>query len=274
MANGWQSWLREPLLQFVLLGGLVFGSHALITRKPATDERQVAITREVRGELEKEFSRRHGRAPNPDEAAKLEREWANEEVLFREGLRMGLDRGDPIIRNRVVSKMKSVLEGLVIVPEPSDAELEQWLTEHRARYETPVRWDLEHVFVDRKHADAKQRAERQLAELDEGGELAGRGDPFPSGGQHENRSHDYLARTFGKPFAEHVQRAPLGRWQIVESEHGYHVVRVKRKRGGDRPTLAALRGKLARDWQTQQKKALVDQKLEELVKSYELELEP
>jgi hypothetical protein len=270
----WRSLLREPLVHFVVLGALVFGAHALITSKRGPEERRVTLEPPIRAELAKEFERKHGRGPNAAEAEELAQSWANDEVLFREGEKLGLDRGDPVVRGRVIAKMKGVLEGLVIVPQPTDADLEAWLAADRARYETPVRYDLEHVFVAESHEDARQRAERHLAELESGAKPEGKGDAFPSGARHERRSADYLSRTFGKAFAETITRAPPNAWQLVESDRGWHVARLTRREGGERPTLAALRGKLVRDWQTARKKELVAVKLAELVASYQVETKP
>jgi hypothetical protein len=274
LAPVWRRLLREPLVHFVVLGALVFGAHAAITREASSDARRIALGAALMGELEKEFSRKHGRSPSPAEAEQIARSWASEEVLFREGMKLGLDQGDAVVRERVISKMKSVLEGLVIVPEPSDADLQAWLAADRARYQTPVRYDLEHAFAAKSRKDARALAERQLAELEKTGKLEGAGDPFASGARHENRSIEYLTRTFGKGFADAISRAEPKRWQLVESDHGWHAVRVTRRQGGEKPSVATLRGKLVRDWQNARKKELVAAKLAELVASYRVETRP
>jgi hypothetical protein len=266
--------VREPLVHFLILGALVFAVHALVTRNAGDDERRIALQAAQKNELEKEFTRKRGRPPTPEETESLAHDWAREEVLFREGMRLGLERGDAVVRNRVVSKMKSVLEGLVILPEPTDADLEAWLAADRTRYETPVRWDLEHAFFAKTRKDARDLAEKALAELEKGAKLEGTGDVFASGARHDNRSAEYLTRTFGKGFAAAIAALQPMRWQLCESDHGWHAVRVLRRRGGERPTVAALRGKLVRDWQNDQKKRLVEAELRKLTASYRIETGP
>lgn len=271
MRDGWRSLTREPLVHFVLLGALVFGAHAVIVREPATDDRLVTLAPAVKSDLELEFQRKHGRAPDPRESAELARKWAEDEVLYREGKRLGLESGDPVVRERVISKMKGVVEGLVIVPQPTDADLEAWLAADRRRYETPVRFDLEHAFAKRGRDDGRARAERFAAELEKGASLDGLGDEFAPGARHRHRSLEYLTRTFGKGFADAIASAEPKKWKVLPSDHGWHAVRVTERAGGEKPTVAALRGKLVRDWQNDRKKKLVAEDLAELTKGYRIE---
>jgi hypothetical protein len=269
-ALDWRAVLREPLVHFVVLGGLVFVAHALLATTPDTDERRLILTPSVRSALAREFVGKYGRDPTPDDERELVDTWISEEVLLQEGLRLGLDRGDLVVRDRVISKMRSVLEGLVIVRQPTDAELGQLLATHRARYERPVRYNLEHAFADKRHRDARARAERYRAELTAGAEREGLGDPFALGTRHERRSSEYLTRSFGRQFADQVRSAEPGRWYTVESDHGWHAVRVTERAGGQPSTVESERAKLVRDWQNSEKDRIVRDKIAELVRSYEL----
>src|SRR5688572_20042349 len=97
---------REPLVHFLLLGGLLFAVDRRLHPLAARDDtRAVVVTRAVRAELEKGFTDAQGRAPSNEETEKLVAAWVDEEVLFREGLARELDRNDPRVRERVVSKM-------------------------------------------------------------------------------------------------------------------------------------------------------------------------
>ena len=167
-----QALLREPLVHFVVLGALVF----VLAPSPKTEQPKLEVSPGIRAELERDLVRQKGRPPTPDELGERERAWLRDEALYQEGLRLGLDQSDPVVRDRVVSKMKGVLEGLVIVPEPTDAELSAWLAKHRDRYETPVRYDLE----------------------------------LESGEKLERRSFDNMARTFGKEKAEQIRDSDGG----------------------------------------------------------------
>ena len=267
---GTKKLLREPLVHFVLLGALVFAVHTAIGRF-ASDEHRIVLTPSLRAELEREFIRRTGHPPAPEDSHRLVADWASEEVLYLEGMRLGLDQGDLVVRGRVISKMKSVIEGLVIVRAPTDADLEAWLAANRARYETPIRIDLEQAFASNERGFAHERAAKLLEKAAAGGSLAGLGDPFASGTRHEGRSLEYLSRTFGKGFAAALSEAAVGGWLLVQSDHGWHAVHVTRRVGGETPTVEGLRPKLARDWTNAEKLKLAASKTDELVASYRIE---
>src|SRR4051812_28088231 len=95
------SWLREPLLHFAILGGVLFGvDHVLASR--AGDPRTIVIGAEVDRHAIDVFRTARGHAPNAQELYALRRVWLDNEVLYREGLALGLDRGDNSIRERII----------------------------------------------------------------------------------------------------------------------------------------------------------------------------
>lgn len=259
--------VREPLLHFIVLGALLFALDAW--RSSARDDpRTLVVTPAVRATLSRSFEQREGRAPTAAELGAAIGEWAKGEALYREALRLGLDQGDPVVRDRLVQKMRGVEESSVVVRQPTDAELETWLREHRQRYESPLRFDFEHHFVAQSHADADARAERVLKALraEEGVEKLT--DAFYAGSRHERRSVPYLERTFGKGFANALTRTPTGEWALLRSDHGLHAVRLKQRAGGEPPTVKALRGVLTRDWQAAERQRRVDERLDALARTY------
>src|SRR5207248_607365 len=78
--------------------------------------------------------RRNGALPTGSEEAALIQRYIDNEVLYREALALGLDRGDIIVRRRLVQKMEFLTEGLDPLPEPTDAELQAYLDAHAERY--------------------------------------------------------------------------------------------------------------------------------------------
>ncbi len=259
--------LREPLLHFVVLGALLFGLDIWLA-KPETDERRLILTAQARSTLRQGFTQREGRQPTPAEESELVAGWAKQEALYREALRLGLDQSDPIVRDRLVQKMRGVEEGLAVVREPTEAELSEWLKQNLTRYESPLRFDLEHHFVSKQHADAERRADALLAKLTAGASVEGLTDAFYAGARHDRRSVVYLERTFGKAFAASVQASTPGIWTKAMSDHGWHVLRLAKRAGGEPPTVGALRGILVRDWQAAERRRVVEEKLDALVRDY------
>ena len=115
-------WVREPLLHFVLLGAVLFVADDFIASR--TDEPfTIVVDAGVDAEAIDVFETARGRAPNEEELYALRRVWLDNEVLYREGLAMGLDRGDTAIRERVIFKALSVVDAGIKLPPYDDAVL-------------------------------------------------------------------------------------------------------------------------------------------------------
>src|SRR5205814_10217039 len=109
------TWLREPLLHFVVLGGLLFlVDHLLIGR--ADDPHTIVVGADVDREAIETFKAARGRDPNAEELGALRRVWLDNEVLYREGLALQVDKGDTAIRERVIFKARSVSDSNIKVP--------------------------------------------------------------------------------------------------------------------------------------------------------------
>lgn len=241
--------VREPVVHVLVLGALVFLAHRLLA--PPDGGRTIVVTRALRQALRAEHERRTGMAPTPaEEAAALER-WLDEEVRYREALRLGLDRGDIIVRRRLVQKMEFLTEGLAPPREPSDADLEALLAADPGRWAVPAQVTVEHVFASRtRHGGAAPAvAAGWRARLADGVDPASLGDPFLRGRMFVGHTEAQLAAVFGPAFAAAVFALPVGSWVgPVSSSYGEHLVRVH-ERAERRPrSLGELRDELRREW--------------------------
>ena len=156
-----RTWWREPLVHFAVVGALVFAIERATAQPEA--EPPIVISEDFVAALEQENRQRSGRDADRIERAGLIARFVREEALFREASRLGLDRGDVIVRRRLIQKMEFLLRGGVDVPEPTDDELEQYLAEHRAELARGPRVEFTHVFFSRGE---EPRATEVLATLD------------------------------------------------------------------------------------------------------------
>ena len=149
--------MREPLLHFVLGGGLLFAiDHVLVGR--ADDPRTIVVGAEVDREAIETFKATRGRDPNREELAALRRVWLDNEVLYREGLAQQVDKGDPAIRERVIFKALSVIDSNVKLPPATDEMLRKWFDGHRDKYDEPARFDFEEAALSGDSSEAAVRA--------------------------------------------------------------------------------------------------------------------
>ncbi len=76
----------------------------------ADDPHTIIVDASVDQHARDVFKQARGRDPNADELYSLRRVWLDNEVLYREGLAMQLDKGDPAIRDRVIFKALSMID--------------------------------------------------------------------------------------------------------------------------------------------------------------------
>ena len=127
-------------------------------------------------------------------------------MFYREGLALGLDRDDPIIRRRVAQKLEFVTEGPEAV-EPDDEQLQAYLDSHRELFAVEPRFSFRHLYLDpRRHGTSLVAdAERMLAELNSPGsnlDAAGLGDPTTLPLDFDSASASDIKNSLGNQFAK------------------------------------------------------------------------
>ena len=272
----WKAISREPLVHFLLLGGVLFAIAAVRdepARAPAPSL-PVAVTRTIvvaaddKPRMVERARQRLGRAPN---AAEIEAEtelWIDEEVLFREALARGLERDDPMIRERIASRMSYVLAESAVVPEPTDAQLRAWFDKHRERYAAAERLDFTHVFV--AGGDAK-RADELAAQLAAGASPDTLGDTFSGGRKYRGRKLADLAEAFGPEFVDGLATQKPNIWVRRTSRHGIHLVRLDRLDAPRAPDFEAAKLEVRREWMEDQRRVASEAALRQLREHWKIE---
>jgi len=263
---------RDPLVHFAVLGAGIFALHAAVAPPPR--DGRIVITADFLAGLRQEHAARAGRPPTPEEERALVDRFVDEEMLYREAVALGLDRGDPIVRRRLAQKMTFVAEDGA--GSPTDDELAAWLAAHEGRYREPPRLSFRHVYVARGRdgGDAEAEARRLLAELASGAAPDTLGDPFLQGRSFAARTPAEIEAVFGHAFAEALAAAPEGVWAgPFASSYGAHLVRIEGRAAGATPPLAAVRERVRADLRDERRAAALRAMREKLRARYAVEIE-
>ena len=235
------NWLREPLLHFVLLGALLFAlDHALLSRQD--DPRTIVVGEAVDAEARKVFKAARGHEPNGDELAALRRVWLDNEVLYREGLALQVDRGDTAIRERVIFKSLSVIDAGVKLPPFDDAVLRKWFEAHRLKYDEPARYDFQEAVLPADTSEAAARA--FVVDLNNG--LPG--DARAGLRVFKGRPHDNLVQSYGADFTAALEASATGSWRALAGRDGLRVVRLDGLTAARPADFGTVRNVVQQDW--------------------------
>ena len=272
-------WIKEPLLHFLVLGAVVFGLYGFVgPDQPADDE--ILVTRGQQEHLVTAFTRTWKRPPTQVEFRGIVDDWIREEIAYREGLRLGLDSNDTIIRRRLRQKLEVLADDIVSMAEPSEEILRQYVEDNIAEYTLDPVYTLRQVYinVDERGAAAEQDAEQALLLLNTDSVLtnpASLGDRISLSHRHVGKTASELAASFGAAFSGNLADLEPGRWHgPVLSGFGIHLVFIDEVVPGRPLTLEEVSRELRRDWDNEQRVKAIDTLYEELGKDYMIRVEP
>jgi hypothetical protein len=242
--------LREPLLHFLAAGFVLFIASEL--RQPSEHDSRIVVTPQREARLAARFAMQFGAQPDATTLQQLVERDVEEEMLFRRGVALGLDRDDEIVRRRIVQKMEFLLNDVSAPAEPSEAELVAFFKSHDASYAKPDRATFTHVFFSSEHGEqhAQQRARDALSRIERGAVAADLGDPFPDLYHFSAYETGQVERLFGRnDFSAAVFAAPESNWQgPYRSSYGWHLLFVERRESNAQPSFAEVRDRVRTDF--------------------------
>jgi hypothetical protein len=235
------SWLSEPLVHFIALGALLFAlDHFLVAR--ADDPHTIVVSAEVNKELTEMFAGARSRQPTPDELKALQKVWLDNEVLYREGLANGLDRGDQMLRDRIIFKSMGLIESAVKVQVPDNKVLESWFQQHRDKYDEVPRVSFEEAALSGNDSEAEVQA--FVTALNAGMP----GDAKAGLRVFKTRPVSSIDQAYGTDFAKSLQALPLNRWTALQTRDGWRAIRVTEVRPGIQADFAQHYTAILADW--------------------------
>ncbi len=226
-------WLREPLLQFLVVGVLLFGLWKVVSPHSADlgPANRIVLTDDDLKQLATTWMLA-GRAPPTDQQLQsLIDDRVREEVLYREALALGLDKDDTIVKRQLARKMEFLAEDVSKLEVPQPGELKAWFEKNKDRFALPPRVSFRHIYFspDRRGENVRADAERAHSELAgkpmDAPAVATAGDPFMFQQYYGDRPFDEIARQFGPQFARALVAVKPGAWTgPIASGYGWHVV--------------------------------------------------
>jgi len=266
--------LAEPLVHFLGIGLLLFVGYALVAPADTGGDR-IVVSRATIADLVAQHERAVGRAPTADELKQLVDTRAADEMVYREGVAMGLDRDDAVIKRRVRQKYEMIAEEAASAP-PTNAEIEAYFAAHRDRFTPPPLVSFRQVMVPPEGGDAAiaARVSAMKAALADGArpELVGRATLLPL--RSNDMAMDRVAAEFGADFAGALPGLPEDSWEgPVPSSYGLHLVRIDARKAAAPPQLAAVRVLVQREWENERRIRARDERLQALRERYEVVVE-
>ena len=261
---------REPLVHFLILGAVIFAG---ISGVRAMERPTVRLEAQDIEQLAEYWASQAQRPPTKDELRGIIQDRVDEEILAREAQKLGMDRGDLIIRRRLAQKMSFASEDTGAASEPSTSALRATYEHNKARYSDPGAIAFRHVFFsqDRGADAAKAAADAALKAASLSGTPAG--DPSMLPLSYADATPDMLQRDYGPDFAAAVTKAKPHHWTgPIRSAFGWHLVYVEDRKPGAIPPFEHVQDRVRADYLAEQRIARNQAFIERLRRKYHVEI--
>ena len=271
--------LKEPLLHFLLIGAGLFLLFYEVVDPALGRSNSIVVTAADVERLQTQWQRQWRRPPTQLELKAMIDGHIREMILYREALALGLDQDDVIVRRRLGQKLEFLFKDLAEQIEPGDAELEQFLTEHRDRYIEPERYTFTHIYLnyDERGDAIRTDAENILLKLrDQPGTIDPTrfSDRFLYQYQFDQQTPGQISRIFGNVFADGLAGLKVGEWQgPVESGYGLHLVLIEERTEPRQPPLVEVKNKVRWDVIAQRRKEVDTAFYNELRQRYDVTIQ-
>ena len=261
-APWFQRALREPLTHFIVLGALIFAADAMFLSVRG-DPQEIVISKETYAEARGAFVAGMNREPTAAELKVLTDRWVDNEVLFREGLALGMDRGDQAMKDRVVFKVLTATQSGLALPKIDEAGLREWFESHREQYDLPARLSFEEAVIAVSDSTPEKLKKfvtalngQQAPEL-EASLRVFKARPRPS-----------LDQSYGAAFADALEKQTTGTWAVLESKEGYRAIRLTELTPARAVSYDEMRERVYTDWKEITSSELTKKAIREIAKKY------
>lgn len=293
---------HRPLLRLLAAGGaLALLVHALADDRDADGDasRRIVIDASRIAEAERGIVATTGRAPDAAERAALLLAELDDEILYREARRLGLDDGDTVVqhriagnlafvedgpppgsdgttttlagdmlqhdvvvRRRLIERMRAQLEREALADEPGDAELATALASNAARFSLPARVRLALLSVPTDGTGDHAADATRAPEVDRAAVQE-----LPAQSERD------LARLYGAAFARAAFEAPPGGWtDPVAAIGGRYRILVREREPARLPPLDEVRNQVRELVRRERAAAAVRRKLDAMRAGYAVSL--
>ena len=287
--------LREPLVHFLIVGAALVAASSFVSDSDIPRDDQIVISAGQIEHLAARYARTWQRPPTLEELQGLIDEYVREEVAYREGMAIGLDRDDAIIRRRIRQKLDFIAVDIASLVDPTQKDLEDYLADHPDDFRVKPRFTFVQVFFDpgRRGDDLQADADRTLDKLNSSPAMDVRelGDRTMMAATQKDISLQEISSLFGRDFATAMEtlQSPADELKIeagdqvgteqgpwfgpFESGYGLHLVRLVSVTETRLPRLEEIREVVRREWENSRRSEAKNQFYRELIERYEITVE-
>ena len=269
--------LAEPLVHFILLGGLLFIIYGFLNRNEDNPEEDTIYIEDTDIErLVQAYRQNWNTLPDSITLHNLLQEEIKSEIFYREALRMQLDHNDEIIRRRLKQKYEFLIKDLSDMQQPTEEILRTFYKEHPNNYKSANKISFGQIYFSPDTRDnPKADAELLLPSIQDKTDVTqfkGFGDNFHLQAYYADRDFEAIWQLFGRDFAEAVFKLPQIGWATtpITSGYGQHLVYITDIKQSEVLPFDQIKANVEQDWKSNQLNQYNEQLFKNLQQEYKV----
>lgn len=266
--------LKDPLIQFVLIGAVIFVLYGFSqTAEESRMDSRIVVDAPTQAWIYDNFKKQFRRPPSRLEMVALVDAHIEAEVKVRHALAMGLDERDSIVRRRLMQKFDFLFGDGAVDSVPGDDVLQAWYEVNESEFLAPSTISFSHVYFSPDNRESAS-SDAQAALVSVGDESEPKGDSFPFEVEFDRATWAEVRNVLGPEFAEAVFGAPLSQWSgPVRSGLGYHLVLVSESVEGSLAPFLENRDAVLQHWREAESKRILEELIVELQSQFEVDVD-
>jgi hypothetical protein len=194
-----------------------------------------------------------------------------DEILYREALRLGLDQSDTTLKQHLIAKALLFAEDLSGASRtPTEPELRAYYERTRERWVVGTRTHFIHVYGKRRDSLITIAGDVREAEARAPGKPPPLGDAFAAV-REMTATEAEAAAMFGDEFARSLLQVSVGIWSPpLESKFGWHLVKVLEIMPGHAASFDEVRSQLPLEWSVDERHKAIESFLRHAYSRYQV----
>jgi len=269
-------WLKEPLLHFLLIGGVLFFMYDM-KNGPMVNTKSIVISKAEIEHLKSLWTKTRQRVPTQSELQVLIDHEIREKIMYQEALALGLDQGDSFVRRRLAQKMEFFSSDIADLAKPSEEELLQYMSAHKEMFRSPGKINFAQIYIDPSKHKLQTYSQTLLDTLRSKKNEVDIGvltDSNMFKQSYAGESEYSLKKVFGEIFVKELFALPVQTWQgPILSSYGEHLIFIHSVTRSRQEPLNLVRDKVVMEYKAQKRKEMDKVFYGNLRKSYDVTVE-
>ena len=224
-----KKFLTTPLVQFLFFGALIFLGYFLLNPTQNTED-TIIIDDNQFNRIISIFQKQWNRNPSEEELNDLLQARVNEEILYREALKMGLDKNDEIVKRRLSQKFEFLTTDMANLNEPTKDDIQKFYEEKKEKYQVDPIFSYAQIYINIDKRNDVMNYARSVKKQIEGKEitpelLEENSDQFPIALYIEKVSKSEIITRMGDDFYDKIKSLEIDKWSDpLQSSFGLHLI--------------------------------------------------